>query len=535
MTQYIYRSKTNYGYQNSERADLIIARSELVSAVPRFVELLGEVATHNRSLFVITLGGELDLPDETLEPAESLDPLSSFGEVHVHVATRGLEDDPGLPPSLLLRLADANIVESSVFDVDGRTADYRRAASGDKRALFLFPGTIFPQNLGSHRRAVGLMIALLSENIDLTIAYTGSSFRARVAVLPALRLFGTEAVSWSNRRSRTAKAQIQIRRGLYSLARKILWTKGKAAPETFIERCRLRDNPSLRKLLIRELPKADLALIGYAWMLPAVHSLKQKLRAKAKIVCDTHDVQHLRSQPARRALDSLFFSDKRNKDYEVDLLQRCHRVLAISHRDAEAYMADLPASKVITATSGFSYVDLSPKKRLVTSAPVFGFIGVKMDANFLAIEHILKEWWPVLRRLFPSSKLLIAGSICSDNRLDRILFLDNTVERLGFVDSLVGFYRSIDILLSPALMAGGLNFKSGEAINAGVALVTNPLGAAALAPLQLEYVVDQLEDLLSFAEKYEDVESDHQSRLRLKLELNVHFGTRLNKNELLAD
>ena len=507
------------------RLRIFVFRAEILkrwqAAIDAFLERL--VGRGGVAVRVVVLGDAAPPPscDEKAGVGGLYDTAAPT-EIHVHRSQTG-GTDPGLPAALLLQLADLDLHGAFCFTLTGESWPYVRRPNGGARLLFLFPGTIYPVSMGAHRRAVTMLAAFAERGIDVVALHTGPNRRASERARPLLRLFATDVVAYDNRRNWWANTRVRAYRRLYDVAR-LVARQRRSLPETFRERAPLRRNTALRRAL-RDLDPDSFEgiLVNYAWMADAV---LEAATTRPLLVCDTHDVQYYRAQSGQEWswLDRRFFPPGADRRAEMERLARMDYVLCISERDAEHLRDALGADKALTAVSSFAYC-YEPIRRRPAYAPLrFGFIGHRMPANARALALVLDAWWPRVRRHSPESELHIAGSICDDPDCRERVFLDDSVRPLGFVANLRGFFRDIDVLLSPVEVAGGINYKNVEALAAGVTVVTNSLGAEALRPLRLTHVVDQPDRLLEALEAIElDPDGEAAERERLQREVFALF------------
>lgn len=387
--------------------------------------------------------------------------------------------------------------------------------------LFLFPGTIYPVNLGSHRRSVTMLTAMVRQGFDLSIVYTGPSLESRKRALPFLSLFAVTVSSYSNRRDRLSYARVRLWRRIYETASRLAGF-GSTRPETFTERRRLRNSRSLRAALDRVGADGyDLMMVNYAWMVDAVRGRRARVT-----VCDTHDVQFYRATQNRTSnwVNRMMFPEARERAAEIAALRSMDYVLSISDRDARLLREVLRPERVLCAVSPFDYLRREARRPTAYAPLTFGFIGHNMEANAEALRLVLEQWWPAVRRYSPESKLRIAGSICASPVCQRGVFLDDSVIRLGFVDDLSEFYGGVDVLLSPVVVAGGINYKNAEALAAGITLVTNAMGAEALAPVPVHHVAESVDDLIHTLQEIErDPEAEYVARQRAQRDVLKTF------------
>lgn len=90
---------------------------------------------------------------------------------------------------------------------------------------------------------------------------------------------------------------------------------------------------------------------------------------------------------------------------------------------------------------------------------------------------------------------------------------------MGFVDNLSEFYNKIDIALNPAIVQGGLNFKSIEAILSGKLLWTNHLGSKCIND----------NDLIDIISTPNDIE-----HLLTEIEISDHIDDKIKYRQDLA-
>lgn len=478
------------------RADWCGREGDMVAFLHRFVE---DPDIH----VAIAVVGNDGSPPTGFVRAEVAALYERAVQTTILVHADGIEAaDPGLPPGFLLHIADLGIKDVLCFMLNGRRWRYRRARSGGARILFLFPGAIYPVSMGAHRRAVTMLAALAEAGCDITILHTGPNAAVRAKARPFLSLFATQIEGYANSRDRFRRLSDMARRGIYDASRRVTGQKAQA-PQTFRERVRSRCNRSLRIHLQRvDDGRFDAVFVNYAWMTPALGDRRSR---GALIVCDTHDVQYYRAASGGRPplLDRLFFAPEADRKAELRTLAGTDVVLSISQRDADVLCSELGADRVIMAPSSFAYCVSPPRVRAAHAPLSFGFIGHNMAANVEALCFVLDQWWPAIRRYSPDSRFLVAGTVTQSADFLNRSYLNESIQNVGFVQNIRGFYGTLDFMLSPVTVAGGLNFKNVEAIVAGVGLLTNALGAEALRPLDIGRIVATPDELLATLEAAE--------------------------------
>ncbi|MDI7922627.1 glycosyltransferase [Ferirhizobium litorale] len=462
-------------------------------------------------VYVVLLGDVKELPVDLVQ--------STFGDLarlDLPVEILFYDDGKGrppknLPPATIYHLAELRLVSIQSFDLEGNLKSYARAADGKLEILFLFPGAMFPVNMGAHRRALNMLAALVEHGFNVTIAYTGASARIRQEAAPFLRLLAKQIEPFSNKQNPLLKVVVEAKKALRMFVNRLRGIRSISA-ESFIDRARLRNNKHLRKALAQlDANNFDAIFVNYAWMLPSV---ERKTIYRPLIICDTHDVQYFRTLSMKGDGKALTASIRRSKNREISLLRRADYVLAISERDGDLLRRDIPVEKVLVAPSSYRYCFMEVRKPRASSPMVFGFLGRDMPANVVALELVLNEWWPAISRYSPASKIVVAGSVCSAPGIRKIAFLNDSIELVGSVRTVTGFFEGIDVLLSPVLVAGGMNFKNAEAIVAGVTLITNRLGAEAIGDGDL-HIANSAQDVIELLKNIElDPEAELQHRAR---------------------
>jgi hypothetical protein len=234
-----------------------------------------------------------------------------------------------------------------------------------------------------------------------------------------------------------------------------------------------------------------------AWFYPAIKTIRNKF-PDIKWFCDTHDVFFVVDEYSNKDESRFLYSPSMQKERELNALNNSDGVIAISPSDATSFHGagiNVPIFKESGSFEQASFgVDIANGPRELK----FGFIGSGNNNNRNCLKLILNDWWPKILEKMPSAKLVIAGSACKtpESELLRKSYI-KSVELLGFVDDLSGFYNSVQIMLSPIIVRGGLNFKSAEALIAGRVLLTNPLGSECLEGVDKGVVVlnDKLDNI----------------------------------------
>lgn len=361
-----------------------------------------------------------------------------------------------------------------------RLLPHRPLQNVGSKTLIVFPGPIIPLTMGSHQRAFQMAAALAARGKPADLLVTCQNKKSLRLAIPILEQVCGTVYLYSSRKARMPFG-LRFRRSLeWSL--RLLTGDSSAPPLLFEERLEMLASFSGQKALrlLAESRRYSTIIMHYAWLSGLRRLLCREDRERITWVCDTHDVQHLRNATVNDTTRRFLHSPARERSKEIETLASFDKVLAISPPDAAQLTDELGADKVVLNPTGFDYALAEPCDPSPDSL-TFGFIGRNMHANEMALDVVIDEWWPEIRKQWPQARLRIAGSICKGRKENPMtgVILDHIVPELD------EWYAGIDIALNPTLVLGGLNFKSVEAVMACKLLVTTPMGAACLGKKSL--------------------------------------------------
>ncbi|MGV1755087.1 glycosyltransferase [Agrobacterium sp. CG674] len=345
-----------------------------------------------------------------------------------------------------------------------------------KNVLFIYPGPLAPANNGSRQRALSLFFELISSGENITIAAGKQTLDTSYREF--LRQFGVKVIAFEG-----STIVQRILKRLRATCKKLL---GGGYFLPLFARMEFSLSPSYRSLIDRHSETSGIVVFSYAWMIPFFLKRKNNF----EYVVDTHDVNFVRDSGyyIGRGLIGKLLS-RFGRYLELRLLSSMDKVAAISTTDYEIFSKTDLKQQIILMPPSFNWID-TVEGTGNAQALTFGFIGADMIANRKAIDHIITDVWPLICKQRPNARLFIAGNICSyvESRNYKLF----NITCLGFVASLRGFYTSIDALVSPVLMQGGLNIKIMESLVAGVPVYVNSLGSKSLPRTELVYTAEDI-------------------------------------------
>lgn len=418
---------------------------------------------------------------------------------------------------------------------DGAIGRYSPFKGYEANTILVFPGSMLPLSMGSHQRSFLLLAALNYSGYYTDVIITGGNSNALSRARRLLSAIAPNVYIFKNNKRKLPDA-LWLRREIERKYRK-LTIKDNKVPELFADRYSNKATESLKITLARLHDENEYKniIVSYAWMTKCLDYIPDEKLKETTLICDTHDVQFVRNLSANKHEKRFMSLQKYDKWLEKKVLARYDYIGAISKSDSKELRKHKElAKKVINVTSAFNYALKKPRKIGHKPCLHYGFIGGGMDANVKALAYILDEWWPVMNSYSPNSKFYIAGSICRNPLIASKVFFDESIVKMGFVDSISDFYDKIDISLNPVLVQGGLNFKSVEAVLAGKLLITNQLGSQCLGETNIATIADTQKEFLDIVQKIEIMpgrEFNQLLEVRQKRALE-EFGEATAYNEL---
>ena len=133
----------------------------------------------------------------------------------------------------------------------------------------------------------------------------------------------------------------------------------------------------------------------------------------------------------------------------------------------------------------------------------------------MQLSFFLKEIWPKVLAVRPSTTLCCVGSICSDPSLRS----HPNVTLLGFVENLDAVYDKAELVINPVRIGQGVKVKVVEALARGCIVLTTSNGAAGIHYKSEEFlVVDDepkvwVDKILAYLQKKDDLQDIRSAAL----------------------
>lgn len=169
----------------------------------------------------------------------------------------------------------------------------------------------------------------------------------------------------------------------------------------------------------------------------------------------------------------LFWDVWKMKYYEQNTWRKADLNLAVSQFDAEKIEA-ITKKKCLVIPNGVELESFKKINRLPGKRPRLLFVGdFKYFTNQDAIEFLVKEIWPMIKRELPEAKLRLVGK--NPNSFIKSLATTDIIVD-SQVDDIRKAYSDADIMIAPMRIASGTNIKILESMASALPVVTTTIG-----------------------------------------------------------
>ena len=207
-------------------------------------------------------------------------------------------------------------------------------------------------------------------------------------------------------------------------------------------------------------------------------------RSPGPVVFSTHNVEGDLAYSAADAVP-LTTVDGLRRRYHAHRVRRTERrtaqvadaVICVSDADADKFARE--ARHVVIAPNGVDEEFFAVPSADPRGEDVLFFGQFTYAPNLEGMRTFLAEGWPLLSRLRPQSRLLIAGE-GSHDLLDRDRPADSRVVVVGLVEDLAATVATARLTLVPIWRGGGTRLKVLEALAAGRPVVGTALGVSGI-------------------------------------------------------
>ena len=157
-------------------------------------------------------------------------------------------------------------------------------------------------------------------------------------------------------------------------------------------------------------------------------------------------------------------------------IRLARRTFVCSEKDRDYLVHSLGLERVSVVPNA---VSIPLEQYSLPASPSFLFMGTySYQPNVNAVEWMMKDIWPIIKKKLPNAKMIIAG-----NKPEMIPSFSRQppgVEFTGFVQNVEELYRVARVVCCPLLEGTGTRVKIVEASSRGKAIVSTSIGAEGL-------------------------------------------------------
>jgi len=224
----------------------------------------------------------------------------------------------------------------------------------------------------------------------------------------------------------------------------------------------------------KDFPSFDVIIFAwyYSWY---DNHIFRDLYPDATYIVDTVDIHWVREERSIGNWDGIDKEKlKENKAAEVHVYKSAHLIWTVSDTDSEAVWKEVPDAdcSVVSIIEELQtdHFTPSPEKNILFLG------GYRHYPNINAAEILANDILPKVRKSFPETKLILAGSNAPEN-VQALGDLEN-VEFRGFIndEDIPALYANAAVVVVPLLAGAGVKGKICEAISYSVPVVTNKIG-----------------------------------------------------------
>ena len=216
----------------------------------------------------------------------------------------------------------------------------------------------------------------------------------------------------------------------------------------------------------------ELGIVEHSWCAPYINEMASVCNITVLDLHNVESVLHQRSSAASRGLIALGHKRfaKLSQTLESKLFPEYSMILATSPHDAALVNRIAPSARVAVYPNAIPWVEIPQ----VTVRPSIAFSGnFEYHPNIDAVQFLLDEIWPEIRRRHPEFRLRLIGR---NSESFRAPGLDTT----GPVEDALSEIASASVVIAPLRVGSGTRIKIVEAWAASRPVVATPLALEGL-------------------------------------------------------
>lgn len=169
------------------------------------------------------------------------------------------------------------------------------------------------------------------------------------------------------------------------------------------------------------------------------------------------------------------------KYWEKHYWKKADRLVAVSKEDKNMMQKQIPNIKVDIIPNGVDSEHYRTKKYKQKNPPrvMYGVTNFEWLQNVEAVDLLINEVWPHVRKKFADAKLWIVGRKIPQRIVDLSRERDD-IEITESIEDAREAYKSAYVMVTPIKGSGGTRLKILEALAAGLPVVSTSIGVAGL-------------------------------------------------------
>jgi glycosyltransferase involved in cell wall biosynthesis len=255
----------------------------------------------------------------------------------------------------------------------------------------------------------------------------------------------------------------------------------------------------------------DLVFFKYFYPAEARIALVRIWQPQARVVVDSVDLVYarLRAKAEVSGLAADRTDAERIKARELSTYAAADMVITVTEDEAKILGAELPGLPVHVIPN---IHDIPAAARSETPFPSLLFIGTfTHEPNVDGVLWLAREVWPSVRSAHPDARLRIVGGYPPP----AIQALSgNGIEVMGYVPDTLPFLMESWVSVAPLRFGAGMKGKVGEAMAAGLPVVTTSFGAEGFGLVPGVHLV-VADEPVAFVESVSNLIADRNLRLQI--------------------
>jgi GT2 family glycosyltransferase/glycosyltransferase involved in cell wall biosynthesis len=217
-------------------------------------------------------------------------------------------------------------------------------------------------------------------------------------------------------------------------------------------------------------------IVGFHHVAHQYLPLIRRHAPKSCRIVDTHDIHYMRAwRKAEMAAEpALFWDAEEEKRRELRVYAGADLVLTVTEQDRQALLADAPGLDVRLAPNIHDPISETVEASLPERRDLVFVGGFRHPPNEDAVVWFADAIFPRIRAALPDVRLFVVGS----EPTERIQALaSEAIVVTGYVPSVLPYLNRCRISVAPLRYGAGMKGKVGEALAAGIPVVTTVSGA----------------------------------------------------------